>query len=234
VPAIEAIDLRRSFRTPEGDLEILKGVNLMLARAEIVAIVGASGVGKSTLLHCLAGLDRPTGGQVLVDGEDLLALDEAATSRLRNSRIGFVFQFHNLLRDFTALENVMMPLLLGGASRADAGARARRLLDEVGLGRRASHRPGELSGGEAQRVAVARALATDPVVVLADEPSGNLDPGHSEELHSLLWRLRDQLGRSFLIATHDRELAARADRVIEVRDGLAWPLLLLDQVRRQR
>jgi lipoprotein-releasing system ATP-binding protein len=222
---LRAEDLRRTFRTPEGDLEILRGVNLGLGPGEIVAIIGASGVGKSTLLHLLAGLDRPTSGRVFVDGLELQALDERGIAGVRNTRIGFVFQFHNLLRDFNALENVMMPMLIAGRGRAKAEGRARELLAEVGLERRARHRPGELSGGEAQRVAVARALALDPVVVLADEPSGNLDPGHSEELHGLIWRLRDELGRSFLIATHDRELAARADRVVEIRDGLAWPLL---------
>lgn len=227
-PVLAAVALCKTYQGPDETLEVLRGVDLAIYWGEIVAVIGASGVGKSTLLHLLGGLDRPSAGQVLVGGRDLSTLSERELAVTRNSSIGFVFQFHHLLREFNALENVMMPLLLAGVSAREAAARARDLLGDFGLESRAKHRPSELSGGEAQRVAVARALVADPFVVLADEPSGNLDPAHSEELHDLIWRMRDDRGRSFVIATHDRELARRADRVVEIKAGLAWPLQSLD------
>jgi lipoprotein-releasing system ATP-binding protein len=219
-----ASGVRKRFDTAEGVLEILRGVEISLGRGEIVAVVGTSGVGKSTLLHILGGLERPTDGRVEIDGTDIFSLGERERARFRNSRIGFVFQLHHLLREFSALENVMLPVLLSGESARRATARAEELLEAFGLADRRFHRPGQLSGGEAQRVAVARALARDPAVVLADEPSGNLDPDHSEELYDLILRVREERGRSFLVATHDRELARKADRVVEIRSGLAWPL----------
>lgn len=227
-PVLAAVALCRTYEGPDETLQVLRGVDLAVYWGEIVAVIGASGVGKSTLLHLLGGLDRPSSGQVLVGGRDLSTMTERELALTRNTRIGFVFQFHHLLREFTALENVMMPLLLAGVSAREATERAMTLLADFGLEPRAKHRPSELSGGEAQRVAVARALVGDPLVVLADEPSGNLDPKHSEELHELIWRMRDDRGRSFIIATHDRELARRADRVVEIRAGLAWPLQSLD------
>jgi lipoprotein-releasing system ATP-binding protein len=182
-------------------------------------VVGASGAGKSTLLHLLGCLDRPTSGVVLLDGRNVAELAEPALAAERNRRIGFVFQFHHLLREFSAVENVMMPMLIAGSTRRDATERARELLEEVGLGARLDHKPGELSGGEQQRVAVARALANRAGVVLADEPSGNLDTHTGAQLHDLFFRLRDEHGVALVIATHNRELAARADRILEVRDG---------------
>jgi lipoprotein-releasing system ATP-binding protein len=208
-------------RFPSGGrlLEVLRGVDLELRAGEIGAIVGPSGSGKSTLLHCLGGLDRPDAGRVRVDGRDLSELGDEELSRVRSLRVGFVFQFHHLLPDFDALENVMLPMLIAGETQARARDRARDLLARVGLAERSTHAPAELSGGEQQRVAVARALANDPAVVLADEPSGNLDTANSVALHDLLQRLREEHGATFLVATHDPELASRADRVLEMRDG---------------
>jgi lipoprotein-releasing system ATP-binding protein len=219
-PAVLARGLRRVFRGGDGsELVVLDGVDLEVAPGEAVAIVGASGAGKSTLLHLLGGLDKPTAGEVVVGGRRLGSLDSEELAAFRNSVIGFVFQFHHLLREFTAEENVMMPQLIAGTLLPRAAQRARDLLDQVGLAARASHRPGELSGGEQQRVAVARALANRPGVVLADEPSGNLDTHTSEQLHDLLFRLRAEHGVALVLATHNRELADRADRVLRVRDG---------------
>jgi lipoprotein-releasing system ATP-binding protein len=198
---------------------VLDAVDLQIARGEMVAIIGASGAGKSTLLHLLGALDRPTSGRILIDGRALDGLDDDAVSALRNRTVGFVFQFHHLLREFTALENVMMPLRIAGTDEAEARRRALALLERVGLGGRVQHRPGALSGGEQQRTAVARALAADPAVLLADEPSGNLDHHNSERLHELFTELAHELELGMVIVTHNRSLAARADRVLQLEDG---------------
>ena len=219
LPAVVARAVVKSYPTPEGDLPVLEGVDLQVERGEIVAVTGESGAGKTTLLHLLGGLDRPTGGDIVVDGVDLGACSDARLARFRNRQIGFVFQFHHLLPDFTALENVAMPRLMQGAALAEAAALAEELLGSVGMERRLHHRPAELSGGEQQRVAVARALVNDPAVVLADEPSGNLDHRHSEQLHDLIWRLARQRAATFVIATHDQALSHRADREIRLEDG---------------
>lgn len=212
--------MHKVYREEDGsELTILDGVEIAIRPGEAIAIVGASGAGKSTLLHLLGCLDRPTSGTVLLDGHNAADLAEPALAAERNRRIGFVFQFHHLLREFSAVENVMMPMLIAGATRRQADERARELLSEVGLGARLAHKPGELSGGEQQRVAVARALANRAGVVLADEPSGNLDTHTAALLHDLFFRLRDEHGVALVIATHNRELAARADRILEVRDG---------------
>jgi lipoprotein-releasing system ATP-binding protein len=200
-------------------ITVLESVDLQVLRGEMVAIIGASGAGKSTLLHLLGALDRPTSGRVLVDGQALEAMDDDAVSRLRNRTVGFVFQFHHLLREFTALENVMMPLRIAGTDESAARVRATALLERVGLGGRIHHRPGALSGGEQQRTAVARALAADPAVLLADEPSGNLDHHNSEKLHELFTELAHELELGMIVVTHNRSLAARADRVLQLEDG---------------
>lgn len=225
MPILEASGLRKVYRGGDGGLiEVLTGVDLAVARGEFVAIMGASGAGKSTLLHLLGALDRPTAGTVRLDG---LAYDELGPeelARVRNRKLGFVFQFHHLLREFTALENVMMPLLIDGRSEAEARSKAEELLASVGLAGRMSHRPAGLSGGEQQRVAVARALATDPVVVLADEPSGNLDYAHSELLHDLFASLAGEFETALVVVTHNRLLAGRADRVLTLESGRLVPL----------
>ena len=202
-----------------GVITVLDGVDLTVNRGEMVAIIGASGAGKSTLLHLLGALDRPTTGDVLVAGQALSALDDDAVSALRNQTVGFVFQFHHLLREFTALENVMMPLRIAGTEDGPARHRAEELLDRMGLAGRAHHRPAQLSGGEQQRTAVARALAADPSVLLADEPSGNLDHGNSERLHDLFAQLTRELEIAMVVVTHNRSLAARADRVLQLEEG---------------
>jgi lipoprotein-releasing system ATP-binding protein len=217
---LEGRGLRKVYFQEDGsELRILEGVEISVSAGEAVAIVGASGAGKSTLLHLLGGLDRPTAGEVLLAGRDLAALSERELAVARNERIGFVFQFHHLLRDFTAAENVMMPLLIRGVARDDAAERARQLLEGVGLGKRLTHKSSQLSGGEQQRVAVARALANQPVVVIADEPSGNLDTHTGEQLHELFFRLRSEHGVAMVIATHNRDLAERADRVLHMKEG---------------
>jgi len=216
---LEGAGLVRNFASGSDVLHVLAGADLRISAGEIVAVVGPSGSGKSTLLHCLGGLDRPDGGTVRLGGQDLAALGEEERSRVRNRRIGFVFQFHHLLPDFSALENVLLPRLIAGASRTEAEGAARRMLDAVGLADRASHAPSELSGGEQQRVAVARALVNEPDVVLADEPSGNLDVATSRSLHALIGRLREERGATFLLATHDPALAASADRVLAMDGG---------------
>lgn len=219
-----ARDVRKTYQGGDGrPLEILSGVDLEVGRGEFVAIVGESGAGKSTLLHLLGALDRPTSGSILLDGQDFSSASEAALDELRNRRIGFVFQFHHLLRDFSALENVMMPLRIGGQGVPKAKERAEGLLRAVGLGERLAHRPQQLSGGEQQRVAVARALANDPRVVLADEPSGNLDLGQAERLHDLLATLARDYETALVVVTHNRQLAARADRVLVMEGGRLHP-----------
>lgn len=215
-----ATDLSKTFVGGDGGvLTVLDGVSLTVARGEMVAIVGRSGAGKSTLLHLLGALDRPTRGSVTIAGDALEGLDEMALATLRNRKVGFVFQFHHLLREFSALENVMIPLRIAGRDEPAARTRAAELLQRVGLGPRASHRPAELSGGEQQRTAVARALALDPAIVLADEPSGNLDHANSERLHDLFAEVSRDLEIAMVIATHNRSLAARADRVLLLEDA---------------
>jgi lipoprotein-releasing system ATP-binding protein len=218
---LEARGLSKTYVTGPEVLQVLRDVNLTLGPGEVLAIVGPSGVGKSTLLHLLGALDRPDGGSVSVSGEDVFSMGDARLAQFRNATFGFVFQFHHLLSEFTALENVMMPCLIAGMSEAEATKRAARILgEEVGLRDRFEHRPRELSGGEQQRVAVARALVMEPRVVLADEPSGNLDPEHSDALHNLLFELRDTRGQSFILVTHSTELARRANRVLKLLDGV--------------
>ena len=216
---IRVVDLYKSYYDGSTELPVLKGVDLEVKKAEIVAIVGASGVGKSTLLHLLGGLDRPTEGTIFYEGEDIFALNDQELDRFRNEEIGFIFQFHHLLPEFTALENVTMPGLIARQESDVAQDRAKELLDYVGLGERLEHRPSELSGGERQRVAIARALVNQPKVVLADEPTGNLDQKTSEAVHDLLWTLNDQFKQTFIIVTHNQTLAQRADRLIQIVDG---------------
>ena len=216
---IRVVDLYKSYYDGLTELPVLKGVDLAVKKAQIVAIVGASGVGKSTLLHLLGGLDRPTEGTIFYEGEDIFALNDQDLDRFRNEEIGFIFQFHHLLPEFTALENVAMPGLIARQESDVAQDRAKELLEYVGLGERLEHRPSELSGGERQRVAIARALVNQPKVVLADEPTGNLDQKTSEAVHDLLWTLNDQFNQTFIIVTHNQALAQRADRLIQLVDG---------------
>lgn len=221
IPPLRARGVRRSYLGGDGsELRVLRGVDLEVARGEAVAIVGASGAGKSTLLQILGALDRPDSGSVHLGGVEVAGLDSDGLASLRNRSVGFVFQFHHLLREFTAVENVMMPGLIGGRSREEARGRALEILREVGLEERLEHRPWQLSGGEQQRVAVARALANDPLVLLADEPSGNLDAHASEQLHDLLFRLREEHRLALVVVTHNRELAERADRILRLREGV--------------
>ena len=202
-----------------GSLEVLKGIDLEIAKGEVVSIVGPSGAGKTTLLQIMGTLDRADSGQVIINDTDIARLGQKSLARFRNRQIGFVFQFHQLLPEFTALENVMIPGLIGGNSRKQTRQRALQLLDFMGLSERADHKPSELSGGEKQRVAVARALINEPAVILADEPSGSLDSANKAELHRLFFDLRDRLGQTFVIVTHDEELARTTDRTIHLRDG---------------
>lgn len=222
IPAvIEAEGLRRTFTGVSGpDLHILKGLDLTVRGGEAVAVIGASGSGKSTLLNLLGALDRPSAGSVRVGGTDLGLLDERESAALRNARIGFVFQFHHLLSDFNALENAMLPALIGGDDPESSRTRAAELLEQVGLGDRLGHKPHELSGGEQQRVAVARALVNRPLIVLADEPTGNLDADLSEEVHDILFELRDRHGVALVVVTHNHELASRAERVLRLTGGV--------------
>jgi lipoprotein-releasing system ATP-binding protein len=217
---LEARGIRKVYAGGDGrPLEVLRGVDLEVHRGEVIAIVGSSGAGKSTLLHLLGALDRPTAGDVWLEGSRYADLGPEGTAELRNRKVGFVFQFHHLLREFSALENVMMPLLIAGVGEREARSRAEERLSAVGLAGRMTHRPGELSGGEQQRCAVARALVHDPSVVLADEPSGNLDHASSERLHELLFRLARELETAVVIVTHNRQLAAQADRILWLEDG---------------
>jgi len=221
-PILEARSLRRTFRLGAKRIEVLEDASLSVRRGEVLAVVGLSGVGKSTLLHILGGLDTPDGGELIFERSNVFASSPGARARFRNRSVGFVFQFHHLLPEFTARENVLMPLRIAGRSGADA-RRADELLAQVGLAERADHRPAELSGGEQQRVAVARALVNDPALLLADEPSGNLDPETGDLIYDLLFDLRERLGQSIVVTTHSMELAARADRVLELRDGRLHP-----------
>jgi lipoprotein-releasing system ATP-binding protein len=212
---IKIRNIKKSF----GNLEVLKGIDLDIEKGKIVSIVGASGAGKTTLLQIMGTLDKADSGSVVIDGIDVVKLSDAKRSAFRNKHMGFVFQFHQLLPEFTALENVMMPALIGGTSRREAKKRAEELLAFMGLSDRASHKPSELSGGEKQRVAVARALVNKPDVVFADEPSGSLDTQNKQELHKLFFDLRDRMGQTFVIVTHDEQLADLADRKICMQDG---------------
>ena len=222
---LRATALRKVYREEDGsELTILDGVEIAVSTGEVVAVVGASGSGKSTLLQLLGCLDRPSAGDVALDGTAVASLNARQMAALRNERIGFVFQFHHLLRDFSAIENVMLPMLIAGRSRRDAADRARLLLEQVGLGARAAHRPSELSGGEQQRVAVARALSNRPLLLLADEPSGNLDTHTAENLHDLFFELRREHDVAMVVATHNLELAQRADRVLQLKEGHLHPV----------
>lgn len=212
---INVENIHKSF----GSLEVLKGVNLHVSSREIVSLMGPSGAGKTTLLQIIGTLDTPDSGRVLIDGVDVLALKERKMAEFRNRKLGFVFQFHQLLPEFTAVENVMMPALIGGLSFGDARKKAMHLLDFLGLKDRTDHKPSELSGGEKQRVAVARAIINNPSVLLADEPSGSLDSHNRAELHTLFSDLRDQFGLTIFIVTHDEELASKSDRIIHIKDG---------------
>ena len=212
---LTATNLRRAY----GPLPVLKDISLAIGAGEIVSIVGASGAGKSTLLHILGTLDRPDGGSVSLAGQDVFSLNDKGLARFRNEKIGFVFQFHNLLPEFTALENVCMPGFIANRTERDVRQQAAKLLTRLGLSGRMSHYPSQLSGGEQQRVAVARALVNQPAVVFADEPSGNLDSRNAEELHQLFFDLRDEFGQTFIIVTHNEALAALADRTITLLDG---------------
>ena len=210
-----------------GDLEVLRGVDLDIAQGEIVSIVGPSGAGKTTLLQIIGTLEAPNGGEVCYEGKNVLSLKDRELAHFRNRNIGFVFQFHQLLPEFTMLENVAIPALLGGDNRSDAYARAKRLLERMHLSDRLDHKPSQLSGGECQRVAVARALINSPKVILADEPSGSLDSQNKQELHRLFFELRDELNQTFIIVTHDEGLAVQADRIMHMRDGM-----IVDQTSR--
>lgn len=213
---IEAKGIEKSF----GNLKVLKGIDFNAEKSEVVSIMGASGAGKSTLLQILGTLSTPDKGTLLIDGTDVTTLSRKEISTFRNRKIGFVFQFHHLLPEFTSLENVMIPALINGASESDAKKRAAELLDTLGLAERATHKPSELSGGEQQRVAIARALMNKPAVLFADEPSGNLDSVTKAELHQLFFRLRDELGQTIVIVTHDPDLAKMCDRSVFMRDGV--------------
>jgi len=216
---IKTEGLCKSFWIGKQELKVLKGIDLAFRRGEIIAIVGPSGAGKSTLLHLLGALDRPTGGTITFNDHVLTGESDTELARIRNLEIGFVFQFHHLLPEFTALENALIPALIAGKTPEEAKPKAMELLTRVGLDHRVKHQPGELSGGEQQRLAVARALMNDPKLLLADEPSGNLDKASSESLHELLWSLSQERGQTTVIVTHNEALSSKADRIIEIEDG---------------
>lgn len=213
---IQATGITKSF----GPVQVLRGIDFNAADSEVISIVGASGAGKSTLLQILGSLSRPDTGKVLIDGTDIFALSSDALADFRNRKIGFVFQFHHLLPEFTALENTMIPALIARTPALEARKKAENLLNTLGLGHRTSHKPSELSGGEQQRVAIARAVINNPSVIFADEPSGNLDSHTKKDIHQLFFDLRDRLGQTVVIVTHDRSLAAMSDRMLEMKDGL--------------
>lgn len=217
---IQAENLHKSY----GKLHVLKGLNLHVKKGEVISIMGASGAGKSTLLHILGTLDKQDTGKLLINGQEPAGLDARQLARFRNAHIGFVFQFHHLLPEFTALENACIPGMIAGREDKELKSRAKELLDFLGLADRLTHKPAQLSGGEQQRVAVARALINNPSIVLADEPSGNLDTHNSRELHHLFFKLREQFGQTFVIATHNEELAAMADRQLHMADGVFEPV----------
>lgn len=213
---IQASSITKSF----GPVQVLRGIDFSASDREVVSIVGASGAGKSTLLQILGSLSRPDSGKVIIDGTDIFSLSSNALADFRNRKIGFVFQFHHLLPEFTALENVMIPALIAGEKASAAKEKASALLEDLGLGHRLTHKPSELSGGEQQRVAIARAVINNPSVILADEPSGNLDSHTKKDIHRLFFDLRDRFGQTVIIVTHDKDLATMSDRMLEMRDGL--------------
>jgi len=211
--------LIKNIKKSYGDLQVLKGINLQFNKSEIATIVGASGAGKSTLLHIIGTLDKPDSGEIVIDNEPLFKMSEQELAAFRNARIGFVFQFHHLLPEFTSVENVMLPALIGGTGKKEALGKAKELLDFLKLSDRLNHKPSQLSGGEQQRVAVARALINNPKLILADEPSGNLDSENAKKLHQLFFDLRDEFKQTFIIVTHNKELAEMSDKQVVMRDG---------------
>lgn len=217
---LKASDLTKTYFSAVGEVQVLHGITMQIMTKEIVTIVGASGVGKSTLLNLLGALDKPTSGKIEIEGTDISDMDDSELSEFRNKTMGFIFQFHHLLPELSAAENVMLPALLRGDSKKRIMNRASGLLSDVGLSHRLHHKPSELSGGERQRVAVARSLMNEPKLILADEPAGNLDSGNAESLYELMWMLKEEREQTFVIVTHNEELARRADRTIRMEDGL--------------
>ncbi len=217
---LKASDLTKTYFSAVGEVQVLHGITMQIMTKEILTIVGASGVGKSTLLNLFGALDKPTSGKIEIEGTDISNMDEGELSEFRNKTMGFIFQFHHLLPEFSATENVMLPALLGGDPKKLIMNRASELLSDVGLSHRLHHKPSELSGGERQRVAVARSLMNEPKLILADEPAGNLDSGNAESLYDLMWMLKEEREQTFVIVTHNEELAKRADRTIRMEDGL--------------